>query len=329
MKKIILFSFIVLFQYGCTEKKQHALNAVLSTDSLTVKKDTFTIDDIIIEKEFLYEQHTLEDTYPYKDTVRVFQWEKIKARLFLLDSIQQTPSSWAILQNYKNKNGEAPLVKKYSRDAYRRIADTLGIERYQAVPLFFVNDTAVAERYGRDGTPVKLIGHVGSFAKVKSVNFEGDWLIPKRYVKEIGDTITYKHAMVVDVTNQNIVTLEKKDSTWLVRSMNPATTGVHNPPYAQETPLGMFVLQEKKVRMLFLKDGTTLTGGFAPYANRFTNGGYIHGVPVNAPGKKMIEYSPTLGTTPRSHMCVRNATSHAKFVYDWAPVFESIIFVID
>ena len=82
--------------------------------------------------------------------------------------------------------------------------------------------------------------------------------------------------------------------------------------YAQPTPLGMFVLQEKKPKMIFLKDGSTATGGFAPYANRFNNGGYIHGVPTNAPAKGIIEYSYTLGTTPRSHMCVRNATSHAK-----------------
>ena len=40
-------------------------------------------------------------------------------------------------------------------------------------------------------------------------------------------------------------------------------------------------------------------------------------------------FGTTLGTTPRSHMCVRNATSHAKFVYDWAPVNETIVFVFD
>ncbi|KAA4668286.1 L,D-transpeptidase, partial [Bacteroides ovatus] len=50
---------------------------------------------------------------------------------------------------------------------------------------------------------------------------------------------------------------------------------------------------------------------------------------VNAPRKTQIEYSPSLGTTPRSHMCVRNATSHAKFIYDWAPVNETIIFVLE
>ena len=35
--------------------------------------------------------------------------------------------------------------------------------------------------------------------------------------------------------------------------------------------------------MIFLKDGSAATGGFAPYASRFNNGGYIHGVPTNAP----------------------------------------------
>ena len=62
--------------------------------------------------------------------------------------------------------------------------------------------------------------------------------------------------------------------------MNLATTGQHRPPYAQETPLGMFFLQEKKTKMIFLKDGSAATGGFAPYASRFNNGGYIHGVPT-------------------------------------------------
>ena len=78
-----------------------------------------------------------------------------------------------------------------------------------------------------------------------------------------------------------------------------------------------------------LKDGSAATGGFAPYASRFNNGGYIHGVPTNAPATGIIEYSYTLGTIPRSHMCVRNATSHAKFIFEWAPVNETIIFVLE
>ena len=65
------------------------------------------------------------------------------------------------------------------------------------------------------------------------------------------------------------------------------------------------------------------------YASRFTNGAYIHGVPVNAPGTEIIEWSWSLGTTPRSHMCVRNATSHARFIYDTMPLLATLVVVIE
>lgn len=285
---------------------------------------------IKIEKELLYDKHTLEDVYPYKDTTRCFQWDKVKERLALLENIQMEPARWCILQNYKNRNGEAPLVKKFKRDAYRRVADTLGVERYQGIPLFAPGDTVTAERYGLDGLLTRYLGEEGKFTKVTPVFIGGEWYVPTKYVKLMPDTVTFHKAIFVDRHNQNIATLERKEEgTWLIRSMNPATTGRHRPPYAQETPLGMFVLQEKKVKMIFLKDGSKATGGFAPYASRFNNGGYIHGVPTNAPAKGIIEYSYTLGTIPRSHMCVRNATSHAKFIFDWAPVNETIIFVLE
>ena len=72
---------------------------------------------------------------------------------------------------------------------------------------------------------------------------------------------------------------------------------------------GHVFTQQKKSRMVFLKDGSAATGGYAPYASRFTNGAYIHGVPVNVPRTAMIEYSfGRWVLQPRSHMCVRNAT---------------------
>ncbi len=185
-------------------------------------------------------------------------------------------------------------------------------------------------RYGRDGALVSFLGETGSFYRVSPVSIEGEWWVPRRYVKLLSDSTQFNHVVVVDRGDQNIATLERlEEGTWAIRSMNPATTGMHRPPYAQETPLGMFVVQQKKSRMVFLKDGSAATGGYAPYASRFTNGAYIHGVPVNVPRTAMIEYSWSLGTTPRSHMCVRNATSHAKFVYDWAPTERSLVIVIE
>lgn len=46
-----------------------------------------TAEQIEISKDLLYDQYTLEDTYPYKDTTRQFQWDKIKERLALLENI--------------------------------------------------------------------------------------------------------------------------------------------------------------------------------------------------------------------------------------------------
>lgn len=335
-KTAILPVFCLILLSFCTGKTDKPItDGQPAPDSATVEV-TEIIDtvpkEIIIEKELLYDQHTLEDTYPYKDTTREFQWEKMKERLSLLESIQKEPSQWAILQNYKNRNGEAPLVKVFKRDAYKRVSDTLGVERYQSVPLYLLTDTVIPEIYGRDGSLVRIkaMDEDSKFARIQTVyDGEEEWYAPKKYIKQIGDTVVFDKAIFVDRHNQNIATLEHVGSKWLVRSMNPATTGQHRPPYAQETPLGMYVLQEKKSRMIYLVDGSKETGGFAPYANRFTNGAYIHGVPVNAPRKSLIEYSPSLGTTPRSHMCVRNATSHAQFVYDWAPVNETIVFVLE
>lgn len=335
-KTTILPVFCLILLSFCTGKTDKtAADGQPAPDSATVEVaeiiDTVP-KEIIIEKELLYDQHTLEDTYPYKDTTREFQWEKMKERLSLLESIQKEPSQWAILQNYKNRNGEAPLVKVFKRDAYKRVSDTLGVERYQSVPLYLQTDTVIPEIYGRDGSLVRIkaMDEDSKFARIQTVyDGEEEWYAPKKYIKQIGDTVVFDKAIFVDRHNQNIATLEHVGSKWLVRSMNPATTGQHRPPYAQETPLGMYVLQEKKSRMIYLVDGSKETGGFAPYANRFTNGAYIHGVPVNAPRKSLIEYSPSLGTTPRSHMCVRNATSHAQFVYDWAPVNETIVFVLE
>lgn len=329
---ILFFSIIIL--YSCNEKAQEpSLADSQLKDSLVIEEQEtirFDPDKIEIEKALLYNEHTLEDTYPYKDTVRVFQWDKIRKRLALLDSIESVPASWAILQNYKNKNGEAPLVKSYKRDSYKRISDTLGVERYQSVPLFLPTDSVVAEIYGRDGSLVKLIKNDSSrLVKIATIDMVGEWLVPKKYIKPVNDTIVFKKAIFVDLTNQNIATMEKDGYKWLVRSMNPATTGLHKPPHMQETPQGIFVVQEKKSKMVYLVDGSQETGGFAPYASRFSNGGYIHGVPVNAPGTNLIEFSPSLGTTPRSHMCVRNATSHAKFIYDWAPTEQTIVFIFD
>lgn len=283
-----------------------------------------------IRKKNSIDGDNLPDSYPYKDTVRSFKWEVIRNCLAYIENMQRDTARWVVLQNYKNQNREAPLVRQFVRDAYRRISDTLGVERYQSVPLYLLTDTVVPERYGRDGTLAHLVGEEGGFYRIRPATLENEWWAPRRYLKLLSDTILFNHVVFVDRLDQNITALERiGKNEWKIRSMNPATTGRRAPPYAQETPLGMYLLQQQKSRMVFLKDGSSETGGYAPYASRFTNGAYIHGVPVNVPRTAMIEYSASLGTTPRSHMCVRNATSHAQFIFEWAPVERSLVVVIE
>lgn len=339
-EKISVYLCVFFLLSACTfEKKDHRVSAV--TDSLSIDSlpavDTIpalpaiiTADNIVLKKEFLYDRYTLEDEYPYGDTTRAFQWEQIKEKVAQIETLQLEKSRWGVLQNRHNKNGEAPVARNFKRNKYKLVIDSLGTERYQGIPLYLPDDTITPERYALDGSLVKLSDDTTRFVRASTPFFDGDWLVPNKYVKSIDiDTLYFSRIIFVDRNRQHITTLEKADSLWLIRSMNPATTGVYRPPYAHPTPLGIFVIQEKKEKMIFLKDGSTETGGFAPYASRFCNGAYIHGVPSNAPRKTIIEYSQTLGTIPRSHMCVRNASSHAEFVFNWAPIYESLVFVIE
>lgn len=340
MKKIKQFLYLLsLLLIACSQKSQTDSDMETSAVDTSVvaslpidheaKSKTISPKDIVFEKALLYDQYTLEDVYPYKDTIRLFQWEKIREELAKVQNVQQRSAGWGILQNRQNKSGEAPLVKNYKRNSYTRITDSLGVERFQSIPLYLPADSLVPEIYQKDGSLVRIIDEIGSFIHVETVYNEGEWLVPAKYVHLI-EAPSFERIAVVDRTNQNIVTLEEANKKkWLIRSMNPATTGLNRPPYQQETPLGIFVVQEKKEKMYYLVDGTSNIGGFSPYASRFCNGGYIHGIPVNLPAKAIIEYSSTLGTTPRSHMCVRNASSHAKFVFDWAELEKSLVIVIE
>lgn len=340
-----LLIFFVVFPIGllissCNERGSAQKNAEKrKIDSLEREKKAQEKErnrpraaaDIKLSKDLAFDRYTLDDVYPYEDSTRVFQWDKIKERLAHVDNFQRGNKYYAVLQNYKNKNGEAPVVANYVRNAHNRVSDTLGTERYQSVPLYAEGTDDVPIRYGRDGSLVELLSSdTIPMINVAGLSFDGTWEVPKRYVKPIGDTVTFNHVIVVDVTNQNICTIERlEEASWRILSMNPATSGRHKPPYSMETPTGIFVLQEKKPKMLYVKDGTKTIQGYAPYASRFTNGGYVHGVPTQRPNAPIIEYSASLGTVPRSHMCVRNATSHAKFIYDWAKPLQSLIIVID
>ena len=309
---LMIIVFISFFFYSFSNNNE----SVINTENVDLKKD------------LLFTKYTQKDSTKYNNKLRVYQWDKIAKYLNMIDSLRGEDHDWAVIRNYRNLNGVPPLTDKYIRNEYGNVADTLGNERYQGIPMYSIHDTIVPLIYGRDGWPVIIIDTIGNYIYVNSVHDGNEWLIPKRYLTK-SLKMSLNKVIFVDRKNQNISTIEKDSGTWLVRSMNPATTGLKKPPHMLATPLGVYVIQEKKEKMQFLKDGTKDIAGYSPYASRFTRGGYIHGVPVNLPATEMKEWSYSLGTTPRSHMCVRNATSHAKFVYNWAKTWDTWVIVIE
>ena len=308
------------------------VDTIVATDTVVVEpQPELTVEQIVIDRELSFDKYTLEDSYKYQKKTRTIQWDQIREQLLRIEQLQASPHRWGVLQNYKNLNGEAPLTKVWSRDSYRLVSDSLGVERYQAVPLYAPSDTLKPELYSRDGTLIAMTDTLGSnFWQGRVESPEADWYVPKRYIKLLKPDVTFSHVVVIDREQQHIIVLERQaPGHYLVRSINPATTGRHKPPHAKETPLGIFLLQQKKAKMFYTSDGSSRIAGFAPWASRFTCGAYIHGVPVNNPKGKIVEYSHSLGTTPRSHMCVRNASSHAKFVYDNCPTLATLIVVIE
>ncbi len=281
-----------------------------------------------IEKALQYDRHTLKDRYKYKKTARRIQWDKISSKLDSLLRLEEVATEFGALNNYKNRNGLPPLVKPFKHNDYKHIVDKNGTKRDQAIPFYRTGNLNTPECYGKDGALVWILRDTADYLVIVPAEFNGVWLVPSKYVDRL-PVRRFTKTIFVDRTNQHIVTLERTDTAWLVRSMNPATTGVRRPPYRHETPTGIFVVRSKTASMLFTKDGDTALAGYAPWASRFSGGGYIHGVPVNYPNRKVSEFSGSLGTVPRSHMCVRSATSHAKFIYDWASTGRALIIIYD
>ncbi|MDX8336039.1 MULTISPECIES: L,D-transpeptidase [Cetobacterium] len=285
----------------------------------------------IIEKELLYDKYTLPDTYIVKigdnyTQRRGYDWNRISNILDGIDGFLSDGTLVGSLKNYKNVNGKpaAAMNMKSSPES-----DIYGVRRTQGIPLYSQGNLNKPERYAWDGSLVKILSKEGSFTKVQVKDIEGTWLIPNRYVETLSPR-KFNKVVIINRNFQNVVTLERVGGIWKIRSKNPITTGKNKLPYSYATPLGTFVAQNKLRRMDYMKFGNeNEPGGYAPYATRFSGGGYFHGFPVDLPRKDIIEYSNSLGSLPISHMCVRSSASHAQFVYNWGEVDKTLFIVIE
>jgi hypothetical protein len=260
-------------------------------------------------------------------TPRNFRFDRMRDAVNeLKQQVAQGPLHF--ISNYKNQNGPPPKKGDAAVDEY-------GYRVYHSAPAYTQADTGSDFRYIPDGMLVRILGEAGDFYHVDVPSFDGDFYVPKKYIDADATLSRLNHVVVVDRTHQNQAAFEVAGDALNLISYTLTTTGFPG-EYSFETTLGSFKAIEKKDRFEYLKSDSPDVAGYAPFALRFTGGAYIHGVPVayeEQDGERVdpghIEYLHTIGTFPRSNMCVRNYTSHAEFLYNWMDYQNGAVIVIE
>ena len=122
-----LILFLLMFQTGC--KPGDSGDSLVPDSSLEVidsippgrERSVWRGADIQLKKELEYEQYTLDDEYPYKDTVRHFQWEKIREKIAQIENAVADGGNWGVLSNYK------PKIPCFCNHIYRSLPDVLSL----------------------------------------------------------------------------------------------------------------------------------------------------------------------------------------------------------
>ena len=258
---------------------------------------------------------------------RAFRFAKMQEAVNKLNQ-ELAKGELHFISNYKNQNGPPPRKDDAAVDEH-------GYRFYHSAPAYVRADTGSDFRYIPDGMLVRILNEVGDFYYVNVPSFGGDFYIPKQYIDKAAVLSRLNQVVVVDRNQQNQAAFETRENGLDLISYTLSTTGLAGDG-SFETPLGSYKVINKVDRFEYLQKNTSDVAGYAPFAIRFTGGAYIHGVPVEYeekngekvdPGTK--EYLHTIGTFPRSHMCVRNFTSHAEFLYNWMDGQNGAVIVIE
>ncbi|MDD3840465.1 MAG: SH3 domain-containing protein [Clostridia bacterium] len=258
---------------------------------------------------------------------RVFQFQSMLEHLNVLKQ-EVDNNNTAFINNYKNYHGLPPLYNGQSVDKY-------GYRQSQSAAGYLQPDVSSEFRYFPDGTLCSILGESSGFIKIRAIGHDGEYWVQKKYINQEIAMPELTKVVVIDRRFQNQGSFEYVNGRWVLVSYTFSTTGKQG-PNSLETPLGNYMVIQIRDKLFYLGDETTEIVGYAPHAIRFSAGGYIHGVPVQYveqngekvdPGQQ--EYLQTIGTVPRSHMCVRNYTSHAEFLSNWLEIGKSAVIVIE
>ncbi len=281
---------------------------------------------------YWYDKAGIQTGYVYGPLITVRHYD-LGRKINEVKAVQADLSQAVTLgyvNNYKNKRGIPPKLPG-------GINDVFGNDYGQSAPGYASLKDLKNFVYIQDGTLLVILGKSGGYYQCRLPGKQTTYWVPQKY---ISTTTTMKQAtqyVVVDRKQQNAAVFQLTATGWELVSYQVITTGARD-KYRYPTPLGAFMAIEKKTKFLYLHDETQEIDGYAPHAIRFSGGAYLHGVPVAFkkdpvtgqlidPGE--TESLSTLGTIPRSHKCVRNYTSHAKFLYDWAKIGQTAVIVIE
>lgn len=328
----VVLLFILIVKSGSEEKLSEkivaSVDSPVSAGEETEEKPAEE-EPITYGFNLKYSSYLVEAPYTYVKSgeERCFQFDVMRQKIAVVEKAMEK-YRLTYLDNYKNRNGDAPKYKGGD-------TDSLGNVRNASVPAYpNIYDTEEFVYLG-DGTLVEVLEEDEDYTLVCVVGTDLEYSVPSKYVPTDDCLTSLEKVIVVDRTNQNIATFEKEDN-WNITSYSMATTGKEG-KFHEVTPLGYYYAVERKSKFFYVKDGTNDIEGYAPYAVRFSGGAYIHGVSTaykflsdgtrTDPG--IQEFSSSIGTIPLSHKCVRNYTSHAKFVYDWYEHGKTIVIVIE
>ena len=248
------------------------------------------------------------------------------------------------IQNRGNDVGMAP--DSGLKNSFNKVVDEFGVLQDQSAPAYFEKSKDSNFRYIPDGTMVEVIKHESdddALAEIYIPQYDENFYMPRKFLRYFNnerasfiDKMT--QCIVIDRRNQNTMYFEVNEETaqWELLSMSFISTG-HESEHADPTPLGYFAVLKVRPQFEYPSDVTGQIAGYAPYVMRFSGGAYAHGVPVNHTLKddgtlkkgSMKESHGSLGVKPESHMCVRNYTSHAEFLYNRVKTGDAAVIVIE
>jgi lipoprotein-anchoring transpeptidase ErfK/SrfK len=274
-------------------------------------------------------------------------------RQFLLDKayedtgmlqkkVDEENSFYVSINNRNNANGFAPETNL--TDEYGKIIDQYGVLHDQSAPAYIENSKSSEFRYICDGTLVEVINKTDNLVEIYVPQYDENFFTPRKYLKyKDSDPKTsiekLTESIVIDRTNQNIMYFEvnKETDEWELLTMSYVSTGTES-VYADPTPIGFFMVQKVRIQFEYPSDENEgIEAGYAPYVIRFSGGAYNHGVPLNYTKDKLgnivkpntRESHPSLGVKAESHMCVRNYTSHAEFLFKRVEAGKAVVIVIE